>query len=57
MTIDNDKSQNVKPLIESEMQVLATASLQKEVDEELKGDPTDDNAKASLLVEGEKSEE
>lgn len=57
MTNETDKLQNVKPLIESEMQVLATANLQKEVDEELKGDPTDDNAKASLLVEGEKSEE
>lgn len=54
MTIDNDKSQNVKPLIESEMQVLATASLQKEVDEELKGDPTEDFTRAELLIEGEK---
>ncbi len=53
MTIETTKMNNHNTLIESEIQVLATANLQKEVEEELKGDPSEDFSKAELLIEGE----
>lgn len=53
MTIETTNMNNFKPLIESEIQVLATASLEKEVEEELKSDPSEDFTKAELLLEGE----